>query len=330
MGCRHAVGAARAIGVDQICMVDKFPEALTSAREHIAAVDDVEISKFTFLLTEELKLSDARFEIGIIASTVTERINVCRLAIEKGCSNLLIEKPLGQSMEEVNEFVQFISDSGVNAAVNLSTRLYPGFLKLKEDFRNVPQLKGDKVISLNAGAAGIGGNGIHWLDLIFHLLDAERAELVAGEIEDTIIESGRGPDFEDYGGWCTIKFFGADDSYVGRAHLSLTAGSSALGGWDIIARHGRIRINLSEGKRTDILRKPESDLPIYRYAGDYLPAEDYSFERPILEDLSKDWIENIINGIQILPSLEEGVRAHQLLFEWLSLNKAQKTHFSFT
>jgi hypothetical protein len=71
-------------------------------------------------------------------------------------------------------------------------------------------------------------------------------------------------------------------------------------------------------------------LPIYRYAGDYLPPETSKFAGPFLGDLTRKWVQNIIIGKQILPSVNESVKTHHLLFEWLSLNQDKKNSFSIT
>ncbi|WP_169304430.1 Gfo/Idh/MocA family protein [Pedobacter frigoris] len=318
MGMRHAIGAARNNNITEILLLDINASALDNARIQLA--QESLLHKFKLDLFDNLSALDFSADIAIIASPAKDRKEICRLLISKGAKDILVEKPLGQNLKEVEDLSSYIESTNVRAYVNLNMRLYPSFITLRDDLQNRPQLSGYKIFSINTGSIGIGANGIHYLDMLFFLFDADEAKIVAGEIEEDLLASGRGPDYGDFGGWCTIKFFANGDE-VGRAHVSITAKSSVFGNWDIIAPFGHIIINEIEQERITTLRKEDSAMPIQRYGADYLPSLKSEFVSPFLGELTSVWIDSIANGESALPSISESLKVHKLMFDWLELSQ---------
>jgi len=325
MGLRHAEGLAAGEEVSEICLVDKREEALLEAQEVLSK--NPSAHKFQFCHLSEM--GSKEFDLGIVASTASDRLGTAKEVIGTGIKYLLIEKPLGQSMEEVRTLVEYLAGQNVLSSVNLNMRLYESFAKLKEDLNSLPQFAGPKVITANTGSIGIGANGIHYLDLLYFLLGADRAELICGEIEPELIPSPRGPEFDDFGGWCNLSFYD-QDQYLGRAHLSLSANSTVFGGWDIVGSHARIRLDEMEQTRIDILREENSVLPMYRYGGDYQKPVVREIVSPPLGDLTLAWLRSVIQNQSLLPDLQESVRVHDLLFRWLALGKEHKEMYPIT
>lgn len=317
MGMRHAIGAAKNNNIDEILLLDITQSALDNGKDQLDK--DNLYSKFKFDLFDNITNIEFNAELAIIASPAKNRQEICSLLINKGVKHILVEKPLGQKLSEVEEMVSHFKGTDVNAYVNLNMRLYPSFIKLKEDLQTKPQLAGYKIITINTGSIGIGANGIHYLDMLFFLFDADEFKIVAGEIEEETLESGRGPEYGDFGGWCTIKFF-TQGNEVGRAHVSITAKSSVFGGWDIVAPFGHILISEINQERITTLRKEDSNMPIQRYAADYMKSEKSEFVSPFLGDLTSVWIDSIENGNSVLPSINESLKVHQLMFNWLELS----------
>lgn len=314
MGIRHAIGAISVHFISEVCITDISDLALENARAQLS--DHTNYNKTCFKKIEELYGYQATFVI--ISTTAYDRIASCKIAKNCNPKFILIEKPVAQCSKELIEIIKFYSHSGIKVYVNLCIRLYPFIKELKKDLNIWPQFEGHKLISFSGGTIGIGANGIHYLDLFYYLFGASTAKLVYGEIDPTTIPSGRGANFNDYGGTALIHFFNNDKLLIGKAILNLSSTSTVFGGWDIIGSHGRIRINELECIRTNIIRKPESKLPINRYGADYLPPETTTITTPLLSDLTRDWIEFSNIGIQILPTLEESLSVHELMFEWLS------------
>lgn len=326
MGIRHATGALEVEGISEVCITDIVPAALDNAKNQLAQHKNFD--KLRVCSIEEAK---GKYEIAIIASTAGNRIVTCQQVMQLNPGYILIEKPLGQSFYEVEELVSWFDDQKAEASVNLNMRMYGFVRQLKKDLNDLPQFIGEKSINFNGGTLGIGANGIHYLDLLYYLFDANRAELFAGEIEPHLIPSGRGSQFGDFGGWACIKFYNSTNKYLGRSLVSLSSTSTVFGGWEIIGSHGRIRLNELEGQRVDILRKADSELPVNRYAGDYESPHITSIESPLLGDLTREWINSIIKDKKnLLPTIKDSLKVHKLLFDWLSLSAQYKETFPIT
>ncbi|HAS47575.1 MAG TPA: hypothetical protein DCS93_44270 [Microscillaceae bacterium] len=325
MGVRHAQGALNVSAISAITLVDINQSALDNATQALNS-DQVTLE---FLLIDQFEAQPGEFDVAIIASTASNRKTTLDLVQKTNCKHILVEKPLGQSQEEVEDLIDYTASFSAHVAVNLNMRLYDNFIELKNTLNTHPQYIGDKVISLNTGTLGIGANGIHYLDLCYFLLDANKAELVAGEIESSLIPSGRGSQFGDFGGWCTIKFY-QDEQYKGRAHLSLTSQSSAFGGWQITAPHARIYYNEVEQTIVHQVRKEGSEMPIYRYAADYLSPKTKDFVSPFLGDLTAKWLEGLAQNQELLPSMKDSLGAHELMFQWLNLSPTHTQTFPIT
>lgn len=326
MGIRHAEGVLEVDSVEKVCLTDISESSLDNARSQLEIHQGKR--KLEFAKSGENK---GQYDIVIVASTASDRLGICEYAMNFNPKYILVEKPLGQSYKEVEKIVHLFRGKNVGVSVNLNTRMFDYINVLKSDLDTYPQFKGTKQVNYNGGTVGIGANGVHYIDLLFYLFGANRAELVAAEIEPDLIPSGRGAEFKDFGGWGCIKFFNEYDNYLGRSIISLSSTSTVFGGWDIIGSNGRIRINELEGQRVDILRDPNSTLPINRYAGDYLPPVYHTIHTPFLGDLTKKWIESLISdNISLLPSIEESLKVHRILFDWLAFSSMYHERFPIT
>jgi predicted dehydrogenase len=327
MGIRHAQGAVQTAGIIKITMLDISSEALERAAATLNQGASPE--KISYRLLDDFAADDTVYDIAIIASTADSRTRLLKLLAEKNCRRILVEKPIGQSREEVREFANAVEELDISCSVNLNMRLYPGFQQLHEDLRRLPQLKGPVSVTINTGTIGIGANGIHYLDLLFFLLDADKAEIAAAEIDEMTIPSGRGAQFLDFGGWCVVKFY-QGDQYKGKALISIGSSSTAMGGWEFITSHGRISINEIDQKRFTALRKEDSQMPLHRYAADYLPVQESLFAGSPLSELTAQWLEGIIHHKQLLPSVQESMKVHDLLFDWFSFSNTHREKYPIT
>lgn len=325
MGIRHALGALKCTQASHLTMSDISDEALERAKRELSG--DWFGKTVDFVTSGSLS---GPYDVVIMATTAMDRLESCRNLLSFSPAHLLVEKPLGQSYEEVEAVCRLVaSHPGVKASVNLNMRMYPFIKELKADISSMPQFTGFKYINYSGGTLGIGANGIHYLDLLFHLLDADEAVFKSGEVDDAIIPSGRGPGFGDFGGWACIHFSKGGEP-VGKSLMMLSSTSTVFGGWEFIGTHGRIRINELEGARTDILRKPESVLPINRYAGDYMEPVTRRIESPMLSELTCQWLEGLAMGRNLLPELHESLKVHRLLFDWLATSRTHKGTYPIT
>jgi predicted dehydrogenase len=328
MGVRHGIGLDAA-GITEICLADISDNALVAAKEQI---DKLSVkAAFSYHLIENNEFPDRSFDLAVVASTASDRFGSCEKLLEKGIRYFLLEKPLAQSYEDVLKLEKlFARYPDVSVSVNMNKRLQPLFTELKKDLNTIPQLKGEKTISINMGAIGIGANGIHYIDLLFFLFDAKKIEIVAGDVEDTLISSGRGGQFTDFGGWCLFKLYDGPGNYLGKVFLSISPVSSAFGAWDIVCTSGRISIHELDKVRYDMFRKEDSQLPVYRYAIDYLPKEQKNLTVTPLEHMTTRWAQSLSANIRLLPTITESLPSHELLFKWLAMSRTHKGSYPIT
>ena len=322
MGIRHLQGALQVKDIEEVTILDVRKNAIDTAKETVAGDNRVSYGMIDQFVPQP-------YDICIVASTAGNRKNVCELAQQCGCKYLMIEKPLGQSYNEVEDLILHLDTFPFTTVVNLNMRMYDPVLKLKRDLLTYPQLYGEKVITLNTGTLGIGCNGIHYLDFVFFILNANRAEIVAAEVNDDVIPSGRGADFCDFGGWAMMNFFSGED-LLAKVFFSMSSKSTVFGGWEIVAPYGRIIIDEIAQKRTTVLRKEDSQMPLNRYAADYLPYNEEPFVAPFPGDLTAKWISELLKGVNILPKAKESLQVHQLMFNWLSHSKTHHEIFPIT
>lgn len=328
MGVRHAQGIDTMTEISEICLTDISENSLIDATKAVANSKNIE--KFKFIMAEDFAKLNETYDIAIIASTAGDRLETLSNVIQKKVKHVLLEKPLGQSVEEVKKIKDYLDQyPDVQSYVNFSMRLTPSLIQLKKDLQTIPQMIGPKTISVNTGAIGIGANGIHLLDMCFFLFDADRATIVASEIEEIVIPSGRGPQFNDFGGWSVIKFY-KNDEYQGKLLLSISATSTPFGPIEIIGSHGRIHYDEVRETRIDSLRNENSELPVYRYHGDYLPDSTLEFVSLTLSQLTHFWIDNLIKGERVLPEVKDSVTIHEVLFDWLSKSKTHSKLYPIT
>ncbi len=329
MGLRHCLGALKVAGVENLLVVDVNESALENAKIQLQdKKNGVDVSYHTL---EVFLKSKSDIDIVIVAATAGNRVELCEKLLTYNPKYFLIEKPLGQSYKQVEQLIAlFNKHSGIKAFVNLNTRLYKGYQKLKNDLQNLSQLKGSLTISINTGTVGIGANGIHYIDLIKYLTDAATIKVVTASIDDTLIPSGRGADFADFGGYAVLDYLNPNKQVLARAHLMLGSQSTVLGPWEFVGTNGRILVDEFEQTRFNKYRKADSELPVQRYAGDYLPMETEKFEVPFLNDLTEEWLSQLLNGRCILPEIKETLIVHNTLFEWLNHSNSFKNEFPIT
>jgi len=328
MGLRHAEGIAKINEIKSITLVDNNPLSIENAKKYF--LNNTNFNKLFFCDNIKILKDENNFEIGIIATTANNRIELLNILANLGCKNVLVEKPIAQSLNQIIEFNKKVNEMEINCFVNLNMRLNDNFLKLNNDIKSLDQFNGEKTVTINTGSIGIGANGIHYLDYLMFLFDANDAKIVSAEIQDELIASGRGDKFCDFGGWAVIKFFN-DRIYLGKAMLSLSSTSSVFGSWEIIGTHGRIYFNEVEQRRIDLLRDERSTLPIFRYHGDYLQPKESAFPSIFLGDLTHKWVTTLLTeNTSLLPTIEQSLIAHKLLFDWLEYSSKYSKEFPIT
>lgn len=329
MGQRHAQGVLSVNQVTELVLTDISLEALENAKSTLST--HVNKDKAKFILNDDYFNASQTADVVIVASTASNRIEQCRKIVALNPKHVLLEKPLGQSLSEVQELIKFFDNqSGIKAFVNLNMRMYPSFIKLKQDISSLPQFNGVTEVTINTGTIGIGANGIHYIDLMRFLFDTDTIEIVSSAIDNLVIPSGRGPQFCDFGGWCVMNYKSKNEIKA-RVIYNLSAQSTVFGTMNFTFPHARVIIDEFEQKRYNKYRKADSAMPVQRYAADYLPQEEEPFISPELKILTETWVSNLAEGkISSLPVIGEAWEAHKAMFDWLSKSNTHKEKFPVT
>jgi hypothetical protein len=281
MGQRHVRGVEAAGGTAVV--VDPRPE--TNAA--FAALDDA--------------LADGPYDAAILAETAAGRLERFALVADAGIASVLVEKPVEQSRERVHAVAEAAARAGVDARVN-------HFFRTLDVFGELRAQTAPFQLSVTGGAFGIACNGIHWIDAALYLSGDRGGTLLYGELDAKPVESGRGASFRDYGGRALYGF--PDGS---RLYLASSAGSSAP--MQAVLEQPTKQIVFSPGEERAVRyeRNPGSELPTYRYGGDYDRRETIALTGDDLWRSTEQWL----RGARTHPRIEESVRAHDLLFDLL-------------
>ena len=323
MGMRHAMGLNKSKLISNITIVDNKNDALKIAKEQLKS------SKYSFLLFDNLNEIKNNFNISIIATTANDRLKLIKLSNSFGCKHILIEKPIEQSFQKVLEINKFILKYKLNVIVNLNMRLNKSLLKIKNNISKLEQFEGESKVTINTGSIGISANGIHYLDFLIFLFDANNYKIIDAEIYDELIPSGRGIQFKDFGGWILIKLF-KKEQLVCTAYISINSKSTVFGSWEIVGKHARISFNEVDQIITSSTRKTKSKAPINHYNKDYLKTRSLKLSSPFLGEFTKIWFDSVIKNINCLPHVSETITAHKIMFDWLSYSKKYNINFPIT
>ena len=313
MGLRHLRGLAEVEGT--VVVVD--PRSAAEADVRRAAAEQGVKTCIEF----RTSLDDAPFGLGfdaaILATTARGRLEqLCRVA-EEGIKDVLIEKPLEQSRARFRAIAETARQHGLRARCDHYRRTLPFFAELKKS-------GGPFQIVVSSGAFGLACNGVHWIDFALHLTDSRQPRMLFGEIEPTIIRSGRGPEFRDYGGRAV---FGFEDG--SRLFLSSSADSSAPTSVTIVQPTRHCVVDQEADLAIVYERNPASAKPSYLCGADYTRREVKGIETAPLWEITRGWIRSL-RGQEacLLPTLEEAVPGHELLFDLLEISG--ETEFPIT
>ena len=70
-------------------------------------------------------------------------------------------------------------------------------------------------------------------------------------------------------------------------------------------------------------------MPINRYFADYLAPVETKLNSHALSDLTAKWLVSLLKGESLLPTIQDSIKVHALMFDWLNHSKTHK-HFPIT
>lgn len=242
------------------------------------------------------------FDVAVFAETTTRRLeNFKQFFSHAKAARILLEKPMSADPDEVRDFHAVALAHGVASItqVNFVRRHWPHLHKLAERCAQEDRF----TVTLNGGAIGLGCMGIHYLDTFLALSGDEMPNVTWSELSKTVVASGRGAQFTDFGGDFVLT------GLRSRLMASLEACSSANVVMTVRGAHFLANVDYTDMLWKISTRKPGSNLLNYRYGAEYVVDEEGSFTIPAMHELAQNWATGLIQ----MPRLEQAVKTHDLL-----------------
>lgn len=263
------------------------------------------------LPTEQLEwvqtIPKGKFDIAVFSETSKFRLqNIEQFLKTSQAEYYLLEKPLAANPDEVEKIISLFQKNQIDpkkVRVNLSRRTWDSSQKLKKLISESTK----SYFNLSSGAIGLGCNGIHFIDLFNYLCDGDKLNVIHSQLDTTQIASGRGIDFKDYGGIFHIQKDKHD--FI----LNISADSSAPALFSVRGDHFLFSLDESDLSYKLMQRKKDSVKANYLTGHDYQTLESGILNLKPMHQVTADWTQNP----NLLPSLTEGLPAHNLLFELL-------------
>lgn len=295
MGRRHLKGLVRAgFSVTAYDVNDGLEE--TVKKELLAA--DLPADQVSFVRA----IPHGNFDVAVFAETTVNRLQNFKQFLSHGkADRILLEKPMSADPDEVRAFHAVALEHGVAGItqVNFVRRHWPHLHRLAERCAREERF----TVTLNGGAVGLGCMGIHYLDTFLALSGDDMPDVTWSELSKTLVASGRGARFTDFGGDFVLT------GRRSRLMASLEAGSSANVLMTVRGAHFLALVDYTDKRWKIHTRKPASVMPNYRYGADYVVDEEGAFSIPGMDALSHDWALGLIE----MPGLAQALKTHDLL-----------------
>lgn len=253
-----------------------------------------------------------QFKVAVFAETTPDRLkNFTRFLQTSSAERIYLEKPLSADPAEYDQFLNVAQAHGAAeiSQVNFIRRAWPHVQRLADLCSQEEHFD----LTLNGGAIGMGCMGIHYLDTFLFLSGNETPKVCWANLSSERVKSGRGQQFEDFGGCFVVE------NRRGRLLASLEADSSANVIMTVRGRHFMAQVDYADMTWKVARRKPESNLPFYRYGADYEIIEHGRLNIPAMDVVTEQWAVGKID----LPSLEQALVTHHLLDDVLRAGGAQ-------
>ncbi len=190
LGSRHLQGLRSLPNLSNILVVEPFEQSRNLAMQRFTEVGfpkQVELDFFDF---EDVGMGA---DAAIISTTSAGRIGVLEKCLELGVLNVLCEKVLFQSENQLKSAIALQKKFNANIHVNHIYRRIEAFGELR-DLCNAKKVD----MNVHVGGVGMGCNLIHFLDLFSFITGSEIAELKV-ETYKPIVQSKR-EGYVDFGG----------------------------------------------------------------------------------------------------------------------------------
>ncbi len=139
-----------------------------------------------------------------IATNTPSHTPLARAAAAAGIRRIVVEKPLGTNLAEVDALLAACERSGTRLSVNQSRRWSNDYGRVAEAVQR-QEMGALRLITMVAGPGGLAMLGVHFLDLMRWLAGAEAVEARA-VLEPQTHSTKWGAGYHDPAGWGTFRF----------------------------------------------------------------------------------------------------------------------------
>lgn len=184
LGSRHLQGLAGIASRHKIFAYDPSEESLQTASQRWK---ETGTEQGLQLISDLNSLGRHQFDLSIIATNATHRLEALQILLERNCKLFLLEKVLFQKTEEYNEASRLLNQYEATAWVNCPRRLFEHYAKVKELIDGKEEIH----MSVTGSNWGMACNSVHFLDLFAWLSNGIHFKGFADGLFPEIMESKR-------------------------------------------------------------------------------------------------------------------------------------------
>ncbi|MDZ4726929.1 MAG: Gfo/Idh/MocA family oxidoreductase [Leptospira sp.] len=297
IGSRHTQSLLGSNLVKNITVFDPSDESYSQGLKRIAATE---------LQVERISTLDAVKEhcpdIVILSSTAKDRFSQFEFFAQMGVKRFLVEKIVFQSMEQFHNAISLIQKHEIESFCNFANRYYPNYILLKDLIRN-QRLD----MRITCGDIGLATSAIHYMDLFEYLSDSPIHDSI-GDLKSSLKENKRGKEYKEYNGLI----------------LFLTEKGDKLSLFYDASHEANPMIELSFGEHFHVISEGERK---ERFKNQ-LNFENKPFEIIPSSILTKQIVEDMLNGNCILTSIQGTMNTHMHLFNVINIMNSKSLDHS--
>lgn len=256
------------------------------------------------------------YDLAVFAEHADLRFaNVAAFLAKAKAARVLLEKPLASDPDQVEKFAGLFASHKMDVGAvfgNFIRRAWPSSSKLKALCDEADFV----TISVHGGAYGLANNGIHHFDYFLYLTGETGGDVRYVSLFPTVIPSGRGERFRDFGGQFIVENRRGLISGLGVPTSSVAPVVTIEG------PHFYATIDERTLDWTLAVRNPSSSAPFYRCGFEYEVIESGPMNYIAMDKATALWAD----GAVVLPDLTEALAAHRLLHAVLEAGGAPKPY----
>jgi hypothetical protein len=187
LGSRHLQAIALSNLNISISVVDPSEASLIAGKTRFEQIEDSKNINSINFYTSMSKVEN-EVDLCVLATNADCRLSVLKeLLGHLTVKNILFEKVLFQSEEQLDEAQELLAEHNINAWVNCPRRMQPIYKKLKELLKNEDYIK----FKVHGDNWGLACNAIHMIDIWAYLMNNTDYELNTQKLLPQLFDSKR-------------------------------------------------------------------------------------------------------------------------------------------